>query len=260
MRGRRRASSSRFRAGISGERLDLVPARSLRPLARDRVPDRARCPARLARRARDGRVRRPHASTSAARPRRSPCQVRKALADDPRHQPAQGRPRPVAAARVEAIPTVESATLRPRVPAHAAGRRRARAPVAIVRQGADSYLVADERQGDAGRPIATTVPKLARIWVNRDVKLVVGDLTDGRSANRRRSRRAARRLALPGRVSSVTATADALTLRAPVGPRDPPRRRARRPPQARRRGPGDPAARRRHRLSRRRRARAAGRR
>jgi len=84
--------------------------------------------------------------------------------------------------------------------------------VAVVRQGADSYLVAE-----SGRVIATAErrdrPALARIWVKRDVELRVGAPTGGdlRAAVSAVAPLAGARF--PGRVSSVTATPDALTLR-----------------------------------------------
>jgi len=84
--------------------------------------------------------------------------------------------------------------------------------VAVVRQGADSYLVAE-----SGRVVATTErrtrPSLARIWVDRTVKLQVGAPTEGdlRAAVAAVAPLVGSRF--PGRVSSVTATSDALTLR-----------------------------------------------
>jgi hypothetical protein len=85
-------------------------------------------------------------------------------------------------------------------------------PVAVVRQGADSYLVAE-----SGRVMGSTDrhkhPVLARIWVARSVKLVAGAHTDG---DLRTAVEAVAPLVgshFPGRVTSVTATADALTLR-----------------------------------------------
>lgn len=51
-------------------------------------------------------------------------------------------------------------------------------PVAVVRQGAESFVVSDR-----GRVIAaaerTTKPELARIWVGRDVRLVPGETVGG---------------------------------------------------------------------------------
>jgi cell division protein FtsQ len=113
---------------------------------------------------------------------------------------------------VESLPTVKSArfdrafphTLRVVVVPERA--------VAVVRQGADSYVVAE-----SGRVIATADrhdrPALARIWVDRSVKLVVGAPTEG---DLRTAVAAVAPLVgshFPGRVSSVTATSDALTLR-----------------------------------------------
>ena len=84
-------------------------------------------------------------------------------------------------------------------------------PVAVVRQGADSFLVSGR-----GRVIArverTAAPDLARIWVKRDVPLdpgalVVGDLLTAVGAVAPLAD-----LRFPSRVVSVT-TADGLTLR-----------------------------------------------
>ena len=88
-------------------------------------------------------------------------------------------------------------------------------PVAVVRQGADSFLISER-----GRVIArvgrTASPALARIWVKRDVPLdpgalVVGDLLTavGAVAPLAGTR-------FPSRVVSV-ATADGLTLRLASG-------------------------------------------
>lgn len=84
--------------------------------------------------------------------------------------------------------------------------------VAVVRQGADSYLVSA-----SGRVIARSDrrdrPALARIWVKRSVDLRLGATTAG---DLRTAVTAVAPLAgapFPGRVSSVTATPEALTLR-----------------------------------------------
>ena len=113
---------------------------------------------------------------------------------------------------VESIPTVESARFDRAFPHTLRVVVVPERGVAIVRQGADSYLVAR-----SGRVMGTADrhdrPKLARIWVDRSVKLVVGDPTTG---DLRTAVAAVAPLAgshFPGRVSSVTATADALTLR-----------------------------------------------
>jgi cell division protein FtsQ len=84
--------------------------------------------------------------------------------------------------------------------------------VAVVRQGAGSYLVSD-----SGRVIATANrrdrPSLARIWVKRSVDIRLGTLTEGdlRTAVSAVAPLAGSRF--PGRVSSVTVTPDVLTLR-----------------------------------------------
>lgn len=113
---------------------------------------------------------------------------------------------------VEALPTVESASFDRAFPHTLRVVVVPERGVAIVRQGADSYLVAE-----SGRVIGTSDrlarPALARIWVNRSVKLVVGDPTTG---DLRTAVAAVAPLLgshFPGRVSSVTATPDELTLR-----------------------------------------------
>jgi cell division protein FtsQ len=84
-------------------------------------------------------------------------------------------------------------------------------PVAVVRQGADSFLVS-ERGRVIARVERTASPGLARIWVKRDVPLdpgalVVGDLLTAVGAVAPLAD-----LQFPSRVVSVT-TADGLTLR-----------------------------------------------
>lgn len=85
-------------------------------------------------------------------------------------------------------------------------------PVAVVRQGADAFVVS-ERGRVIARVPRTRRPELARIWVGRDVPLEPGSLVDG---DLRVAVGAVAPLAgtrFPGRVASV-ATGDAeLTLR-----------------------------------------------
>ena len=113
---------------------------------------------------------------------------------------------------VEALPTVASARFDRAYPHTLRVVVVPERPVAVVRQGADSYVVAA-----SGRVIATAKrrdrPALARIWVDRKVKLHVGAPTEG---DLRTAVAAVAPLAgspFPGRVTSVTATADVLTLR-----------------------------------------------
>ena len=113
---------------------------------------------------------------------------------------------------VQALPTVASArfdrafphTLRVVVVPERA--------VAVVRQGADSYLVAE-----SGRVIATAErrdrPALARIWVKRDVRLRVGAHTEGDLYAAVAAVAPLVGSGFPGRVSSVTAGSTSLTLR-----------------------------------------------
>jgi cell division protein FtsQ len=113
---------------------------------------------------------------------------------------------------VEALPTVERARFDRAFPHTLRVVIVPERPVAVVRQGADSYLIAE-----SGRVIANADrhdrPALARIWVDRTVKLVVAAPTEGelRTAVAAVAPLAGSRF--PGRVSSVTATSDALTLR-----------------------------------------------
>ena len=113
---------------------------------------------------------------------------------------------------VEALPTVASARFDRAFPHTLRIVVVPERPVAVVRQGADSYLVAE-----SGRVMGATDrhvhPVLARIWVDRSVKLVVGSHTDG---DLRTAVGAVAPLVgsgFPGRVTSVTATAGALTIR-----------------------------------------------
>lgn len=84
--------------------------------------------------------------------------------------------------------------------------------VAVVRQGADSYLVAE-----SGRVIATAErrdrPALARIWIERDVRLQVGARAEGDLLGAVTAVAPLVGSGFPGRVSSVTATPATLTLR-----------------------------------------------
>ena len=84
--------------------------------------------------------------------------------------------------------------------------------VAVVRQGARSYLVAE-----SGRIMATAErrdrPALARIWIKRDVQLQVGSRAEGDLLTAVMAVTPLVGSGFPGRVSSVTATPTSLTLR-----------------------------------------------
>lgn len=84
--------------------------------------------------------------------------------------------------------------------------------VAVVRQGATSYLVAE-----SGRVMATVSrrdrPALARIWIERDVRLSVGARAEGDLLGAVAAVAPLVGSGFPGRVSSVTATPTMLTLR-----------------------------------------------
>ena len=113
---------------------------------------------------------------------------------------------------VEALPTVRSARFDRAYPHTLRIVIVPERPVAVVRQGGDSYLVAQ-----SGRIMAAVErgrqPALARIWVDRSVALRLGATADG---DLRTAVAAVVPLVgahFPGRVSSVTTTPDELTLR-----------------------------------------------
>ena len=113
-------------------------------------------------------------------------------------------------------------------------------PVAVVRQGADSYVVSER-----GRVMAhaerTARPALARIWVAKDTRLEPGAFVDGdlRTAVDAVTPLAGTRF--PSRVVSV-ATRERADASARLGARAAARRHGSRRPQARRRGAGAAAA------------------
>ncbi len=85
-------------------------------------------------------------------------------------------------------------------------------PVAVVRQGAKSYVVAE-----SGRVMATSKsnyrPTLARIWIKRDVQLEVGARAEGDLLTAVTAVTPLVGSGFPGRVASVTATPLSLTVR-----------------------------------------------
>jgi cell division protein FtsQ len=138
-------------------------------------------------------------------------QVRKAL------RPAAGTSLlklDVAAAErvVEALPTVESARFDRAFPHTLRIFVTPERAVAVVRQGARSYLVSER-----GRVMATVSrtarPKLARIWVKRDVQLTPGAIAGGELATAVGAVAPLVRSRFPGRVTSVATTGGELTLR-----------------------------------------------
>jgi cell division protein FtsQ len=88
-------------------------------------------------------------------------------------------------------------------------------PVAMVRQGADSFVVSDR-----GRVVATAErteqPELARIWVAKDVRLDTGGYVEGELRTAVGAVAPLAGIRFPGRVVSV-ATTDELTLRLASG-------------------------------------------
>ena len=113
---------------------------------------------------------------------------------------------------VEALPTIASARFDKAYPHTLRVVVVPEKAVAVIRQGSDSYLVSAGGRVIAGADRRDR-PALARIWVKRSVELRPGVTTDGdlRTAVTAVAPLAGSRF--PGRVSSVTATPDTLTLR-----------------------------------------------
>ncbi len=113
---------------------------------------------------------------------------------------------------VESLPTVESASFDRAFPHTLRVAVVLERPVAVVRQGADSYLVAA-----SGRVIAgvrrTARRDLARIWVPKDVGLSVGAHVAGDLGTAVDAVSPLAGSRFPGRVTSVTTTASELTMR-----------------------------------------------
>jgi len=84
-------------------------------------------------------------------------------------------------------------------------------PVAVARQGAGSWLVSarGRAMGELERGARRGLP---RLWLKRDVKIEVGALLSGDTASAVRAVAPLARKPLPGRVSLVRVTPDALTL------------------------------------------------
>ena len=84
-------------------------------------------------------------------------------------------------------------------------------PVAVARQGANAYLLAA-----SGRVMATVGrrdrPKLPRIWIKRGIAMAPGGHVDGEVRTAVEAVAPLARSGFPGRVSSVTASSDALVL------------------------------------------------
>ena len=114
--------------------------------------------------------------------------------------------------RVEALPTIRRARFDRAYPHTLRVVVVPERPVAVVRQGADSYLVAASRRvvAEVGR---RSHPGLARIWVGRTVVLNPGDSADGDLATAIAAVAPIAGSRFPGRVTSVTTTPDELTLR-----------------------------------------------
>lgn len=113
---------------------------------------------------------------------------------------------------VEALPTIQSARFDRAYPHTLRVVVVPERPVAVVRQGADSYLVAASGRivADVGR---RSHPTLARIWVGRNVVLDLGDTADGDLATAIAAVAPIAGSRFPGRVTSVTTTPEELTLR-----------------------------------------------
>jgi cell division protein FtsQ len=113
---------------------------------------------------------------------------------------------------VEALPTVASARFDRAFPHTLRVSVTPERAVAVVRQGASSFLVSERGRVMAAVP-RTARPTLARIWVKRDVHLTPGATADGDLATAVGAVAPLARSRFPGRVTSVTTTPDELTLR-----------------------------------------------
>ena len=113
---------------------------------------------------------------------------------------------------VEALPTVASVRFDRAFPHTLRVVVVPERPVALVRQGKSSYVVAE-----SGRVIATATrtqkPALARIWIRRDVQLEVGARAEGDLLAAVAAVTPLVGSGFPGRVSSVTATPLSLGMR-----------------------------------------------
>jgi cell division protein FtsQ len=114
-------------------------------------------------------------------------------------------------ARVEAVPSVASAEFDRAFPHTLAVRVVPERPVAVLRQGADSWL-ASARGRVMGTLERGARPALPRVWLGQSVAIRVGGLLSGDPAAAVRAVAPLADRTLPVRVASVRATADELTL------------------------------------------------
>jgi cell division protein FtsQ len=112
---------------------------------------------------------------------------------------------------VEALPTVASVSFDRAFPHTLRILVVPERPVAVVRQGPDSYLVSARGRvmGPSGRH---GHPKLARIWVRKDVPLTTGSLAEGRLLTAATAVAPLAGSRFPGRVISVTTANNSLTM------------------------------------------------
>jgi cell division protein FtsQ len=114
-------------------------------------------------------------------------------------------------ARIEAIPTVADATIDRAFPHRLVVSVVPERPVAVLRQGADSWLASA-----GGRVVATlprgTRPELPRVWLGRGATPAVGGALAGDAAAAVRAVAPLAGSSLPVRVASVRATRTELTL------------------------------------------------
>jgi cell division protein FtsQ len=112
---------------------------------------------------------------------------------------------------IEALPTVADVTFDRAFPHTLRVMIVPERPVAVVRQGPDSYLLSAR-----GRVIAATGrhihPKLARIWVRRDVSLTTGGFAEGDLLTAVGAVAPLAGARFPGRVVSVTTAGESLTM------------------------------------------------
>lgn len=113
---------------------------------------------------------------------------------------------------VVSLPTIESVTFDRAFPHTLRVAVVPERPVAVARQGADSFLVSAR-----GRVIARVDrharKELARIWVQRDVQMAMGSLVTGDALTAVGAVAPLAGSRFPGRVTSVSTEAGSLTLR-----------------------------------------------
>ena len=114
-------------------------------------------------------------------------------------------------ARAEAVPTVAAVSVDRAFPHTLALAVVPELPAAVVRQGADSWLVS-RRARIVERLERGARPTLPRIWVTRRTEISLGDMLGGEPAQAVRAVASLRGIRLPEPVVSATANGDGVTM------------------------------------------------